>query len=438
LYMNVDGIDARLEQWIIGYLLRASVDAGIAVASIEVDFDNPPDGLHDSISFTMLSELLRSARLLMANCNPLRPEDLTHAAEGPTLECDVGELARRSETAVAKFAEMRMALKTLVEIEPEVTSIQAQSGLLWADRFGLPGAIPRHVGNSEEERQSLINQVKDVTASVDKRWAQLTALMSQRPADDVSAERLIAYHTQILQNVFGDGFHVLPRWFSDSADFRRQWDSQPQGVTPAAVFEWLTRVSRLRETLDHLQTALLYADAVESGQFGDFRVLQLTATPSQDERWVGLNEELPSGQTFPGGRCSLVMHLPKGFEPDFSSQRVVLAGLRIDEWTEVVPNQTETTGVSFHYDAPQAAPPQSILLAVHPSPYDDNGQPIVPWDVDTLATILVETFELMQMRLVTLEELPDRLAEYLPALLFATATDPTTTVSTEFKAQGGT
>ena len=46
--------------------------------------------------------------------------------------------------------------------------------------------------------------------------------------------------------------------------------------------------------------------------------------------------------------------------------RQPLAGVLIDEWVEVVPSTTETTGIALQYDQPNAAPPQTILIAVPP------------------------------------------------------------------------
>ena len=68
-----------------------------------------------------------------------------------------------------------------------------------------------------------------------------------------------------------------------------------------------------------------------------------------------------------------------------------LAGLLIDEWVEVVPSRRETTGVTFHYDQPNSAAPQAILLAV---PSDQREV----WDLDSLEAVLHETMELARMR----------------------------------------
>jgi hypothetical protein len=44
----------------------------------------------------------------------------------------------------------------------------------------------------------------------------------------------------------------------------------------------------------------------------------------------------------------------------------VVRGLLVDEWTEVIPGTTETTGIAFHYDRPNSEPPQCWLLALSP------------------------------------------------------------------------
>ncbi len=42
-------------------------------------------------------------------------------------------------------------------------------------------------------------------------------------------------------------------------------------------------------------------------------------------------------------------------------------GLLLDEWTEVIPDTTRDTGITFNFDRPDNEPPQAILL-VTPAP----------------------------------------------------------------------
>ena len=53
----------------------------------------------------------------------------------------------------------------------------------------------------------------------------------------------------------------------------------------------------------------------------------------------------------------------------------------LDDWTEEIPTASETTGISFRFNQPNAAPPQTLLLAVTP---EETGS----WDWDDLVGIL--------------------------------------------------
>ena len=68
-------------------------------------------------------------------------------------------------------------------------------------------------------------------------------------------------------------------------------------------------------------------------------------------------------------------------------------GLLIDEWTEEIPTDSENTGISFHFNQPNAAPPQALLLTVTPDP---TGS----WDWDDLVGTLSDTLARAKRRAV--------------------------------------
>jgi hypothetical protein len=85
-----------------------------------------------------------------------------------------------------------------------------------------------------------------------------------------------------------------------------------------------------------------------------------------------------------------------------------VAGLFVDEWVEHVPRTVQTTGVAFHFDAPAARPPQSLLLAVTP----DRD---TPWSFDLVVATLMQVLQDAQLRAVS----PQALSAYghhLPAI----------------------
>jgi hypothetical protein len=88
-----------------------------------------------------------------------------------------------------------------------------------------------------------------------------------------------------------------------------------------------------------------------------------------------------------------------------------VAGLAIDAWDEVVPGETETSGVAFHFDQPSASAPNLIVLGVHP-----GDAPA--WNVDTLLDTVRETVELARIRAVDPEALR-WVGRFLPAIYVA-------------------
>ena len=105
------------------------------------------------------------------------------------------------------------------------------------------------------------------------------------------------------------------------------------------------------------------------------------------------------------------------------------AGLLIDEWSEVIPNRFETTGIAVHYDQPNTEPPQCVLVAVSPT---IKGH----WEWDDLVDTLIDTFDRARRRAVE----PDFLrttpyAQLLPAVLSTFTSFPFGTISTNLAAQ---
>jgi hypothetical protein len=201
-----------------------------------------------------------------------------------------------------------------------------------------------------------------------------------------------------------------------------------QGGDPVAAVTWLQRAAHVRDGAGRLETALMYAEAAGSPQPLRLRVAQL---PRQtDDRWVGLAATRPHPIT--SGRLSLVVQSAATAPPPSGTP---LAGLVVDEWTEVVPDRTQLTGVSFHTDEPAARAPQAILLAVAPT--EDHV-----WSLAALEATVLETLELGRLRLVDADALAapavappagasmaPRLGHYLPAIYLASApaTDTVTT-----------
>ncbi len=169
---------------------------------------------------------------------------------------------------------------------------------------------------------------------------------------------------------------------------------------PGAVAAWLHRAALVRPGLDPLSALLMGAEAAGADVPGALRVVQL---PHQAGRtWVAL----PFGSEGPPvpGTVGIVLHAPDGLDPAAGGSGVVL-----DAWSETVPEASETTAVTFHYDAPGARAPQTMLLAVHPDPDPAT------WDFEALVGCVHEAMDLARLRTLGPKELA-AFSTFLPAL----------------------
>jgi hypothetical protein len=134
------------------------------------------------------------------------------------------------------------------------------------------------------------------------------------------------------------------------------------------------------------------------------------------DSWLGA--EFPATQDLGPARLLYTAQLTA---PWNASQPIY--ALLADEWVEGLPNETETTGLAFHYDRPNAEPPQSMLLVVPP---EITGS----WRWDDLVDAVNETLDLAKQRAVEPAEIDQTAyARLLPATLFATAQKEITIVA---------
>jgi hypothetical protein len=411
------------------------------------------------VSFPELLEVAQTARNLIASGRPIEPRDLAlpnqQVEYAPLLE----DLQRRVEDALNAMetacADLRSlfaldaadrtalssspfqlpdnvatSLTNLLDLPRDVNLVKATTALdlpsrteldtlrkklVQLARFGIPGAVPLSpAGNADTDRDALVMQVRLVAEAANERLQQARARGFETDQQCQAS----------LEALFGSGFRVLPQFtLTDNTlahAFKIREEMKDAG--PDQTIPWFQRIARVREGAARLDAALMYAETLEAGDNSNFHVAQLPLPDDGKDRWVALDT-----QDLPGGRISLVAHTP--FQLD---SLAALGGLVIDEWVETVPSTAETTGVSFHYDAPGACAPQALLLAVPPVLNK-------AWDLETLEAVVLETLEMAKLRAVDADTLAEYggVGHYLPALLFAynAGGDPNgDTVATNFRA----
>ncbi|MEP7309262.1 MAG: LamG domain-containing protein [Acidobacteriota bacterium] len=376
----------------------------VAWTSIRLTLGRWPELRSDLLSVSEAVETAAALRRVLDQARPLAGRDLR--ASGELDVTDAAELAQRLATVTHALTIARAGLAAA-----GTTSTKIRAALVTASFAGISGAVPRNLGASPADLAILNGQVRAALDELDRRVTRAAAA-----ADDMNH----------LSALFGGSLRIVPRLrltpeLRDGLRAAFHVGSTQPGWDDAtlhpAAWDWLSRVARVRDGASRLDDLMLYDTALNSSASA-LRVAQLP--PRDGEAWIGLPG--PSA-SLPGGRVSLVTLTPAG---SLDLDRLG-GGLVVDEWTEVVPRATQTAGLAFHADAPGAAPPHAILLAV---PNDARPN----WDVAGLEAILLETLDLARIRMVGPHNLgpADHL---LPATLLAFNADGDT-VSTDLVSIG--
>ena len=334
---------------------------------------------------------------------PGNAEDATSAFDADSKQAvtDLASGVAAERTAVSSVPDgVERSFRTMV-LE------QLREPMTVAASYGVYGGTPESAdGGRPEDESELLEQAQALLGRLCSRLADAAALdprLHSTMADRPVPQR-VEDGTDRLETLFGDGFTVLPPFSpSNPAELRETFTDD--GLIPddrrTAAETWLQRAASFRDGVSDFREARSYAEAISGSLTPSLTVGQV---PYEDgDTWVGVDGIEPSP-----GKLSLVAQ----FGPDASPGATdgPMTGLFVDEWTEGVPEDSETTGVALNYDDPGSRAPQSVLLAPPP----DDGS----WSLGDLASVVTETAEYAKRRAVDLGDMesPSRM---FPGLYFA-------------------
>jgi hypothetical protein len=333
-------------------------------------------------------------------------DDLNPPERTNDFTVDVANLNIRANRAEEALRKTSTDFQTQLS-KPENASLQVLRELiLRSSSFGVAGAVPLSAGGDlPSDRQILFIQGTSIQKELADRIEQLDSIKARLDSSTATQEDAQKHAVARLQLVFGKAFIVLPRFKATNVEELEKALSDSdkvQGGDPLVSITWFQRMARVRDGIARLNAAINYSEALNTGEKLKLKIAQLPF--AENDRWVGL--PLENGKSLPGGKISIAVQSAANVDV-----RQPLAGVLIDEWVEVVPSATETTGIALQYDQPSGAPPQTILIAVPP-------EVDTPWTTWSLQQVLLETLDLSRIRAVDAVTL-DEVGHYLPALYFA-------------------
>ncbi len=323
------------------------------------------------------------------------------------------------------------ALGDLSTILPAATDV----GGLFRALEARVGTVEQHDADGlevEPHREAIVafartlqSKAVSLLADVDARLASADGLIAGDP--QASPAERIEELTEAVRKLTSADFVILPEFglgTDHAAEWQTAYDDRAQLLdfqisdvgTDFPVDDWLYGVARVREKLQHVESATMFAEAL-TGASLPLEPIQLPYRP--DDAWLALGypERIPgTDEPFPvaGDKVLYTAHYPA----PFVAAQPLHCGVLLDEWTEVIPTVEETTGLTFHYDRPNSEPPQSLLLVLPP---DFTGS----WSWQDLVDTLHETLDMARRRAVEPQHIDDtEYSRFLPAVVSSVTRRP--------------
>lgn len=395
----------------VASLPGATVLANAAPARLAVHYGQSPG----VTVLRRLLPLLARLRQLVGTSRPTQPADL-----------QVPSRLVNTPLALNKLADNLRACQetlrtTVAQLAPNATGLSAaerRATLYLVALFGVAEAVS---ALAAADGPALLAACASVYQAVQPRLAAATT--SATSLDDASD------WTTALEAAHGWATALFGSAFRPDVEFALPAQAQSSYVTamtPAAATqllrhypvpslalqEWLHGMGMVREAINQLDKVLLI-----QGLFAPESLASLPLSPAQlsvaadsadAPYWLGLR--WPESYSPPGDALSLVQWLPTGY--DASAKQ---CALWLDEWTETLPQASQTTALTFHYDQPNTEAPQTMLLVV--PPYADPAA-TRQWAVADLVGAVNETLDLAKKRTVEPDALAfTHLATVLPAVI---------------------
>ncbi|MBV7530641.1 hypothetical protein [Chitinophaga sp. sic0106] len=270
---------------------------------------------------------------------------------------------------------------------------------------------------------AVINAVEDLSvkalalsADLKKRLLKSGDLLTASAALPDSKKK-VDLLLEAAKQLFQEDFKLVPE-FTPGHTSAQEWANSyaaqtellahSQATTDFPVDDWLYGIARVREHMHHWENTVMLTEALVNKE--------LTLHPVQfpyknADHWLAL--PYPETYDIESERLLYTAHYTAPF--DASKPQ---CGLLLDEWTELIPAKKETAGIAFHYDKPNAEPPQVMLLAMPPV-YTGS------WKWSDLQEIVHETFEAAKQRAIEPDQLDTtNYARFLPAVVSSMTVHP--------------
>lgn len=390
----------KLEQLIIQYIPSFA-------EAFTHKINDPSD---DLISLFDVIPVMDTIRGLLSKSRSLRTGDLLQQGEGELFSSDfINRLAKKINDCFQQLASDTTKLSVL-------------------SKYDVPIPLSRLSGTS------IIGELEQEDKKrIEKKVKLASAYLAHAQKGEQSRVEQFEGLEKAAKVLFGKSFRLLhpftppPNFIMDASQKKLCGHTDlyfPNGVTGGVerIRHWIDGRAAVKDTTEAFSDFLMATsiwDLKTDGGFEDSWSLKIAQSPI-NMPWIALDKQerseiLKDEQIYPAfgaeerlvkinypedGQATVV-YLPQDYQ--FSTEEIggetsLHFGVLIDQFVEFIPTQEVETGVAFEADAPNNEAPQALLLAAPP-------KGAKRWTDDLLKDILVDTLDLLKVRMVDMDAL---------------------------------
>lgn len=264
--------------------------------------------------------------------------------------------------------------------------------------------LATHIKNKLEEYDKIVAKIDSLGTDNERIELLLNA------AKQVLKEDILLLPHLNLSSAYASTVQIA---YNQEAEIQEFSKTKEHRLFP--VEDWLSGVARVRENLWHFENFRSLANGYDFNTDIDLKPLQFPIR--ENARWLAMkfiddSDDIEDIQKYVNSLEGDTLLYTSHFASDFDSTKP-LCGIIIDEWTEVVPFENETTGIAFHYDQANSEPPQTMLLV---TPSIINGK----WEWEDVIGAMEETLAMAKKRAVEPTMIDNtKYGQFLPTTLMA-------------------
>lgn len=335
--------------------------------------------------FDRVELIAESIRETLGMSHTIKPDDFIYKSPDSKIESNVD-----IDEIECRYKELEIYIKSLISELDNIVSVWGEKPeydtVLWkCYRIGL-SEIPNIINRLQRaDETDSTDKLEETTKNVesDSKLDYILKIVAQLKSNIDSAQKCIAEkcgvaeYTKAMRTLTVANLTVVPSITLSCKQLPLEvWCEQCanenffSNISEERLEEWVCDMGDVRPAMQNLFQQRLYG-----GWFLDkqqsIRAVQLPFTtddnlqPAQQYGWLGCEVENES-QVF-DANVYLVANAEEMIlnASDRAKGYKEIRGIVLDFWVEKIPLREQTSGLTFHFDQPDAEPPQAILIAMH-------------------------------------------------------------------------